>query len=402
MPNTFVNALKTASKRFVDLLRKLFTWNDHTWKRGVTFVVALALLGLGLTIWGVEGRLQEPARNPFFALFGGLLVVVVLLRAVYALFGKAPALSTPASGAPDPNSADGKKRAAQAEKLNYRWRIGWAVGALMVATIAVTAVTFAVTDRIRTGTTFCDTAKSAEPSASTPVAPTTTESTTDTTVPTTDTTVPGSSVPEDQGAQKEEFGVERGIRSHTLAVKAATAEEADAIKKEDFSVYADDGYSETDFARIESVRPLTNGDAQIRMQIDMSCHSALEGGTQSIIAVYHGKIQLDQSRWDMEVSLQSRLVFFALALVPIIVVLAMWQTFAVWPTSLKRWFTSVVAVGIPVLSAFTAAGLRNSTWSPDLLTIGTLIGTAYAAGITAANLVKNGGHDLDKPKPDAD
>jgi hypothetical protein len=379
-------------KRFVNFLKRTIAWDARTWRRGVSLIIVAAVLGLLMTIWGVESRLQGHVRNPAVAVLGGCLVILVLVRAVYAIFGQVPDLSA-------------GSRTARAEKLKYRWRIAWAVGTLMVATIAVTAVTFAISDHIRASTPFCN-STDAEPAASaasdqaassttTPEAP----ATTDTTAPSTDTTPP-SGAPEEQSVEKEAFGVERGIRSHTFSVKAPSADEALALNKDDFKVYADDGHTETGFAEVVAINPLTNGDAQILLRIDMSCHSALEGAHHTVITVYQGETQLDQTRWDLEVSLQSRLVFFALALAPVIIVLAMYQTFAMWPTSLKRWFTSVVAVGISVLSVFTAAGLRNPTWSPELLGIGTLIGTAYGAGITTANLVKNGGHDLDdKTKP---
>src|SRR5262249_49474356 len=94
------------------------------------------------------------------------------------------------------------------------------------------------------------------------------------------------------------------------------------------------------------------------------------------------------------VSIQSRLVFYSLALVPVITILAMYQAFAVWPSGAKRWFTSLVVVSAPVLAAYAAAGLNNRSWSPTLTAMAALIAATYTAAIAAANLAKNSGHDL--------
>ena len=96
----------------------------------------------------------------------------------------------------------------------------------------------------------------------------------------------------------------------------------------------------------------------------------------------------------MNVTLQSRLLFYFIAALPVITVLAIYQVFSVWPITVKRWFTSLVAIVVPVLTAYRVAGLDNASWSPKLMSVAALIGATYAAAVTAAAVVKTGGHDL--------
>ena len=92
-------------------------------------------------------------------------------------------------------------------------------------------------------------------------------------------------------------------------------------------------------------------------------------------------------------------MYYLLALVPVVVLLAIYPVFDYWPVNLKRWWTSILIVGAPVVATFVALGLNNPTWSISAASLGKLLAGAYGAGAAAAVAAKNAGHDLKPPAP---
>ena len=293
----------------------------------------------------------------------------MLARAAAAVFG------------PLPKSTRWEASKSRDRTLNSRWRIGWAVGGLTLLVISLVHVAFSAMDhaaRSRTASAgrhvprrppaFAARAQSvADAGADAPKVP----------------------------VNEVDFGFDRDTRTVMFVVTAPTAEAAGQVSAEQFAVLADDGHDAPDFARVVQVDALTGGQVRVLLAIDASCHAAITGGTFSVQTVYRGPVTLDTPRLDTTVRLQSRWLLYSIALIPAIIVLAMFQAFTVWPVSIKRWFTSVIAIGVPTLTAFRVAGLDDGSWRPDAIVCAALIGVTYTAAVTAANLVKNGGHDLD-------
>ena len=350
------------------------------WTQHMSAVVAAAIVGAVLVLGWLDNALDGWASQAgALTLLGLLLVAYAVARAIVAIFGAMPATMT------DRGRSD-------------VWRITWAVGALSLVTLLLASLMFTLNDRMRlderghicareTGETGGAADAAAGPALD--VAP---RSTVDATLP---ADVPTTELP---------FGFDRGVRSTSFTV-AVVEGRTSALSAGDFQVLSDDGRIVKRFANVASVTPLGGTEALVRLEVDLSCHSAMEGGKFGVRTVYvpatADKPILDRQSWQVDVTLQSRLLFYFLALVPIIVVGAMFQAFSMWPSSMKRWFTSVVAIVVPVLTAYKVAGLSNTTWHHDPLALAGLFGATYVAAVTAANLVKNGGHDLDQPAPAA-
>ena len=352
----------------------------------LSWVVAAAVAGLvGIMVWADDAA-QGSGRAIVGAAISGLLLLYALVRSLVAIFGPLP---------------------PQLHKsMAFRWRIAWSVGALSAALLALTNITFAVNDHVRSAEErFCATAPggpsgdlaSEDGAVTTTAQPPATTGSSRTTLET-PTTTPVAQAPSpivgDQSVADVAFGFERGVRSRTFTVTAADPDHVERIVPDDFIVLTDDGRETRAFARVASVTPLLDGRAAVRLQFDLSCYHQLEGGAFNVQAAYRGDVELDRRSWTMNVTLQSRLLFYFIAALPVITVLAIYQVFSVWPITVKRWFTSLVAIVVPVLTAYRVAGLDNASWSPKLMTVAALIGATYAAAVTAAAVVKTGGHDL--------
>ena len=145
---------------------------------------------------------------------------------------------------------------------------------------------------------------------------------------------------------------------------------------------------------LASVFPISPTRALAEVVVDAGRRSGLEGGTLEGQIVYTGPLELVSREIGVEANLQSRAVYYLLALVPVIVLLAMYPVFDMWPPNLKRWWTSILAVGAPVVATYFAAGLSNATWSLSAATLGKLLAGSYGAGAAAAIAAKGAAHDL--------
>jgi hypothetical protein len=358
------------------------TWKDQNgrWTTHLFVVIALAVIGVVLVITSFEAALEDWwTRDGLAATIGLALVAYALVRALVAVFG------------PRPEDVDAARR-------SDAWRIGWSVGGLTTATLVLTGIVFAFNDDMRaTGTAdsgSCAVEPSDQATGGAEDDAATGSGEIDTGPGNATPTVTSGPALAGEPVTTEEFGFERGVQSTTILLTTAEGANAHDLVPDDFRAVSDDGRASTGFAAIHSVTALGPREALLRVTIDLSCHSGMEGGEFDVRAVYDGTVGLDHQTWTVRVTLQSRLLFYFLALLPVIVVGAMFQVFSMWPDSLKRWFTSVIAILVPVLTAYRVAGLGNATWHPDLVTSAGLIGATYAAAVTAANLVKNGGHDL--------
>ena len=378
------------------------------WKQHL-FVVALAVL-VGLPL--VLGRLGPAVRKNGFDEDGWLwvgfgLIAYAVVRALVAVFGKPPV------------------------ERGDRWRVPWAVGLASVLILLTTHTVFAWYDRFRTeGSesacanqvgTVDQAVEPLESEASTIPAstvavgdesePTDAGSPDDTFAPeatevsdtepsdaaTESTTVEVATVvtPIDTatgGRPREEFGPQRQLQWHTFVVNAgstAQAREMARIGCGAFVVVADDDRPTSAF--VSSVTPLADGQLAVRLTVDTTKIDSLDGGSYRVTAVNSSDVPLEQNRLELEVVLQSRFVYYLLALVPAIVVAAMMQAFETWPEGLKRWFTSIVAIASPAVTAFAATGLRNDRWGPTLFSTGALIAATYTAAVTAATVANRAG-----------
>lgn len=394
---------------------------SYKWQRHVFSVVVAAMAGVPLLLarLGPAVRGDRDAGDVWVCIVGGILVGYVFVRGVAAVFGSTPLTSS---------------------AMKDRWRVAWAVGLASLSILLMTHIVFAWFDNIRKSsesacatqvgvidepTGVAETPETTEPSesaastdpASTEATDDTTEETAasgfpDDTVPaeTTETTVTETTVtdrPSDDatpigvaGARPtERFGPLRQLQWHTFIVKVASAEnggeQADALAAigcAAFVVIADDDRPTSAF--VSSVTALTEGQLAVRLNVDTAAIDALDGGSYRVSAINTSDVPLEQNRLELDVVLQSRIVYYLLALLPPIVVAAMMQAFEGWPRGLKRWFTSVVAVTAPAVTAFAATGLRNDRWGPTLFSVGAIIAATYTAAVTAATVVNRAGSGI--------
>lgn len=198
--------------------------------------------------------------------------------------------------------------------------------------------------------------------------------------------------PDDDAVHVEEFGYERGVRTERFAVAVAGD---GAPRPNDFVVFDDDGRTGQSFASIDGVEDYGDGEWRVVVRFDMSCYSDWEGGRFPVTVVYEGAASVAPTRWEAEVALQSRLAVYGLAVIPWIVVLAIYLVFDVWPKGLKRWVGSLIGMLGLTVGAYTANALRNPTWQPTVFAAAALVAVTWAAATSAAVVAKKGGYDLD-------
>lgn len=372
-----------------------FSWQRHVF--GVIVAVTIGMLLL-LGNLGVAVRTEGGADKIVICVLGGLLVAYAVVRAIVAVFGATPAALT----------TGGRET---------RWRVLWAVGLASLSVLLTTHIAFAWFDKLRTegsqsacaaqvGSIDSSIASTESTSPDPSVEPPSTEPlATDAAggpdgAP--DTTVvevgggPASQSDSTGSRPRESFGPQRELQWHDFIVEVASlddpAGQADALAAAGcsaFLVISDDDRPASAF--VSSVTALTDGRVAVRITVDTTAVDSLFGGSYRVTAINTSDVALQQNHIELDVVLQSRIVYYLLALLPPIVVAAMMQAFERWPIGLKRWFTSVIAVGSPAVTAFAATGLRNDHWGPTLFTVGSVIAATYTAAVTAATVANKAG-----------
>jgi hypothetical protein len=336
----------------------------------------LAALGSLTILLVITAREHVRGGEIWWLVLGGALFAYALARSVAGAFGTLPPCDAPDHGT--------------TAQVKTRWRVAWAVGGLTLCAVAFTHIAFTVDDdTMHPHSAECPaaaaTASGAQPASLRSAAADTSRADRPTPAPANPTPAPATNI---------DFGFERGVQTTTFVMSTVKPADAVTVEAGDFEAIVEDGHAASAVAKVSEVHALTDSQVLVRLQVDLSCRSRLTGGSMTVATVYHGPLAVDATRWDATVRFQSRILAYALALIPLLVVLAMYQAFDVWPICIKRWFTSVIAIGVPVLAAYRVTGLDNATWDPKMVTLAGLIGATYAAGLAAANLVKHGGHDL--------
>jgi hypothetical protein len=191
-----------------------------------------------------------------------------------------------------------------------------------------------------------------------------------------------------------DLGFERNVRNEYAELQVVGEGGAETIEPSEFRVISSDRRGSSGFVCVASVFPISPTTALAEVVIDAGRRSGLEGGTLEGQIVYTGPLELVSSEIAVEANLQSRAVYYLLALIPVIVLLAMYPVFDMWPPNLKRWWTSILAVGAPVVATYFATGLSNASWLISAAALGKLLAGSYGAGAAAAIAAKGAAHDL--------
>lgn len=191
------------------------------------------------------------------------------------------------------------------------------------------------------------------------------------------------------------FGFNRNVAHKTITIAPVDVSKPATLQAADFTVLPEDGNAEASIASIVG-NPVkgANNELVLTVSFDMRRVNEWVGGSRQVVIAYTGNEALRVREWDYTVTTQSRLVLYGLAALPWIIVLAMYGVFDEWPVGMKRWWASLVAMGAATVAAYTAAGLRNTTWKSSVLAIGGLIAASYGAAVASAQLLKQGGHNL--------
>lgn len=199
----------------------------------------------------------------------------------------------------------------------------------------------------------------------------------------------------------EKFGFNRDERTHSVPVVPVAPTDASKLDLQDFVVLPRQGDAGSPIAKLDDpIVQLGNGQTLLTVRFDLGCQSQWMGGTVAVTIVYKGAIPLRVREWRFNVSSQSRLVLYGLAVIPWTMILAMYAVFDMWPTELKQWWANVVAIGASTVAAYAAAGLRNPSWRSSVFADAAIVAATYGAAIASSQLLKQGGHGTQVQAPD--